>query len=156
MVIVILPFHRVSVTNTSNVHWVLLKPWLPELETLDVCCWNSNVALDSHLPLPIFILCGDTGRIWTCYISPPPQADSLLLCWLQFTHHPSLLISQHLPHHPHLMPLTQSVKSIIQEPTYVRRVTHESSLEHTVCPSSPLSFAANSNVFFLPTSINVC
>lgn len=27
----------------------------------------------SPLPLPILFLCGGTGCIWTCYISPPPQ-----------------------------------------------------------------------------------
>lgn len=44
----------------------------------------------SALPLPILILCGGTRCIWTCYISPPPQPDSLLLCSLRFTLHSSL------------------------------------------------------------------
>lgn len=59
----------------------------------------------SPLPLPIFILYRGTACIWTCYISPPPQPDSLLLCSLRFTLRSSLdslSPSIHLPPHPHL------------------------------------------------------
>lgn len=74
------------------------RPWTGG--PVNIFIENSKVSFWSTLPLPIFILCGGTGCIWTCYISSSPWLDSLLLCSLQFMLLPWLLSLHPLTPHP--------------------------------------------------------